>query len=156
MTTDHPTSCELCDGDGGTLIFRADQWRVVRVEGAEGDAYPGYCRVIWNTHIRELTDLSAADRQSFMEAVFKVEAALRKSFAPVKMNVASLGNLTPHLHWHVIPRYTDDAAFPKPVWAIDLATPSRRDTLSIAGRARAVAAENGTWQHEVRRALETD
>jgi len=25
--------------------------------------------------------------------------------------------MTPHLHWHVIPRYTDDAHFPSPVWA---------------------------------------
>jgi diadenosine tetraphosphate (Ap4A) HIT family hydrolase len=31
--------------------------------------------------------------------------------------VASLGNVVPHLHWHVIPRYADDAHFPAPVWA---------------------------------------
>ena len=36
---------------------------------------------------------------------------------PLKVNVASLGNVVPHLHWHVIPRYADDAHFPAPVWA---------------------------------------
>jgi hypothetical protein len=35
---------------------------------------------------------------------------------PGKVNVASLGNMTPHLHWHVIPRFADDAHFPNPVW----------------------------------------
>jgi len=37
--------------------------------------------------------------------------------APQKMNVASLGNMTPHLHWHLIPRYADDAHFPGPIWS---------------------------------------
>jgi diadenosine tetraphosphate (Ap4A) HIT family hydrolase len=36
---------------------------------------------------------------------------------PLKVNVASLGNVVPHLHWHIIPRYADDAHFPAPVWA---------------------------------------
>jgi diadenosine tetraphosphate (Ap4A) HIT family hydrolase len=36
---------------------------------------------------------------------------------PKKINLASLGNMVPHLHWHIIPRYTDDAHFPAPVWA---------------------------------------
>ena len=103
--------CELCNSDGGTTIFRAGKWRVVRVGGAEGDAFPGYCRVIWNAHIKELTDLDAEDRRRFMEIVFEVEAALRSSLSPDKMNVASLGNLTPHLHWHIIPRFADDPAF---------------------------------------------
>ena len=150
------TTCELCDGDGGTLIHRADKWRVVRVDGAEGNAYPGFCRVIWSAHVKELTDLSALERQTFMDAVFKVEAALRKSLAPAKMNVASLGNLTPHLHWHVIPRYTDDAAFPKPIWAMDLNTQPSRDTLAMKRGPYTAAAQNGAWQHDVRLALESD
>ncbi len=122
--------CELCDSDGGELLVRREQWRVVRVEGADGKAYPGYCRVVWNAHVRELTDLCADDRQCFMEAVFTLEAALRQALRPEKMNVASLGNLTPHLHWHVIPRFRNDPAFPKPVWAISTPSASSLDTLS--------------------------
>jgi diadenosine tetraphosphate (Ap4A) HIT family hydrolase len=90
-----------------------------------------------------------------MEVVFKVESALRKSLAPVKMNIASLGNLTPHLHWHVIPRYVEDPTFPKPIWAVDPAAPPRRDTLAINGGNRVIAADNGAWQHVVRQALES-
>ena len=123
-------ACELCDSDGGELIVRREQWRVVRVVDADGKAYPGYCRVIWNAHVRELTDLCAEDRQHFMEAVFTLETALRQTLQPEKMNVASLGNLTPHLHWHVIPRFRDDPAFPKPIWAISTPSAASLDTLS--------------------------
>jgi diadenosine tetraphosphate (Ap4A) HIT family hydrolase len=51
-----------------------------------------------------------------MVAVFAVEAALRAVLAPHKINVASLGNMVPHVHWHVIPRFADDAHFPNPIW----------------------------------------
>ncbi|WP_034295601.1 HIT family protein [Herbaspirillum sp. RV1423] len=106
--------CDLCDGDGGQLVFKNDSYRVVLVDEA---AYPGFCRVIWNGHFKEMTDLSPADRSALMNAVWAVEAAVREVMQPEKINVASLGNMTPHVHWHVIPRYTDDAHFPSPVWA---------------------------------------
>jgi diadenosine tetraphosphate (Ap4A) HIT family hydrolase len=121
--------CEFCDGDGGEVIVRRESWRIIRVAGADGAAYPGFCRVIWNEHVKELTDRPSADRNAFMEAVFALEAALRQALQPEKMNVASLGNLTPHLHWHVIPRYRDDPTFPKPVWAISTPSPSSLGTL---------------------------
>lgn len=118
----HPPSCELCDGDGGALIVRHDKWRIVQVGGVEGAAYGGFCRVVWNAHVKEMSDLSVTEQQQFMAAVFALEAVLRESLKPDKMNLASLGNLTPHLHWHVIPRYQTDGAFPKPIWAV--ATPT--------------------------------
>lgn len=114
-------TCELCEGEGGEVIVRHAKWRMVRVGGDEGAAYPGFCRVVWNAHVKEMSDLSASERHEFMDAVFALEAVLRQSLQPEKMNVASLGNLTPHLHWHVIPRTVADAAFPKPIWAV--ATP---------------------------------
>ena len=70
----------------------------------------------WNAHVREMTDLSAADRAHCMQVCFAVESALRARLAPLKMNLASLGNQVPHLHWHVIPRFADDSHFPQPVW----------------------------------------
>lgn len=144
--------CDLCDADGGTTIFRSKKWRVVRVTGIEGEAFPGFCRVIWNEHIKELTDLSPIDRQRFMEVVFHVETALRASLSPHKMNVASLGNLTPHLHWHVIPRFADDPAYPKPIWAVNLAVAASLDTLAAKHRR---GTENGEWEKALRRALQS-
>ncbi|HEV2611578.1 MAG TPA: HIT family protein [Noviherbaspirillum sp.] len=107
-------SCELCTQAGGEIVCRQDAFRVVLVDDPN---YPGFCRVIWNAHVREMTDLSPADREQLMQAVWKVEAAIRTVMAPAKMNIASFGNMVPHLHWHLIPRFEDDAHFPSPIWA---------------------------------------
>ena len=105
--------CELCASSVPTVVAN-DKFVVILVDDAN---YPGFCRVIWREHVREMSDLSRADRLLLNEAVYEVEQALREVMAPHKINVASLGNVVPHLHWHVIPRYTDDAHFPAPVWA---------------------------------------
>jgi diadenosine tetraphosphate (Ap4A) HIT family hydrolase len=73
--------------------------------------------VVWQAHVKEMTDLSDEDRLHLMEVVFAVESVVRELLVPDKINLASLGNFVPHLHWHVIPRYTDDPHFPQPIWA---------------------------------------
>jgi diadenosine tetraphosphate (Ap4A) HIT family hydrolase len=78
--------------------------------------YPGFCRVIWNEHVREMTDLAPDLRTQLMTVVCAVERTVRDLYAPDKINLASFGNMTPHLHWHVIPRWRDDRHFPEPVW----------------------------------------
>ncbi|MES2015224.1 MAG: HIT family protein [Pseudomonadota bacterium] len=105
-------TCELCEL-AVQPIYRDDKLSVILVDDA---AYPGFCRVIWNAHVKEMSDLAPSDRMILMDAVWHVELALREVMAPGKVNVASLGNMTPHLHWHVIPRFADDAHFPNPVW----------------------------------------
>ena len=106
-------ACPLCVLDTAPL-YRDDRLSVVLVDDA---AYPGFCRVIWHAHVKEISDLADAERLALSDAVNHVELALRAVMAPDKVNVASLGNVVPHLHWHVIPRFTDDAHFPSPVWA---------------------------------------
>jgi diadenosine tetraphosphate (Ap4A) HIT family hydrolase len=73
-----------------------------------------------------MTDLATADRNHLMAVVFEVEAVLRDVLAPDKINLASLGNLTPHLHWHVIPRWRDDPHFPGSIWGERLREPAVR------------------------------
>ena len=109
--------CALCALPGGESCWEDAFCRVVIVQGRDGRAYPGTCRVIWKQHVAEMTDLDAGQRRHFMDVVFATEAALRQLCQPHKINLASLGNVVPHLHWHVIPRYRDDAHFPAPIWA---------------------------------------
>ena len=106
-------TCELCHLTVEP-IYRNDKFTVIMAEDA---AYPGFCRVIWHEHVKEMSDLEPADRLLINEAVWQVEVAMRDVMAPDKVHVASLGNVVPPLHWHIIPRYTDDAHFPNPVWA---------------------------------------
>jgi diadenosine tetraphosphate (Ap4A) HIT family hydrolase len=109
-----PVICELCITPGGTVLWQDAQCRVVLVNEA---GYPGFCRVIWKTHVREMSDLDAAERTHCMQVVFAVERVLRKTLNPDKINLASLGNMVTHVHWHIIPRFADDPHFPQPIWA---------------------------------------
>ncbi|MEF8699183.1 MAG: HIT family protein [Candidatus Accumulibacter sp. UW26] len=115
--------CELCSSPGGEVVWESDLCRVVMVEDPD---YPGFCRVIVNRHVREMTDLDRQERMQLMNVVFAVETALRTLFQPDKINLASLGNLTPHVHWHLIPRWRDDRQFPLPVWSAPQRPPPAR------------------------------
>lgn len=117
-------SCELCMHPGGEVIYRDDNYRIVLVED---ERYPGFCRVIWNAHAREMTDLSTAERAILIAAVWQVEEVVREVMQPDKVNVASLGNVVPHVHWHIIPRYENDAHFPNPIWGEIKRTPASAD-----------------------------
>ena len=107
--------CELCESPGGEVVWESDLCRVVLV--GEPD-YPGFCRVILQRHLREMTDLPKPERMQLMNVLFAVETAIRSLCQPDKINLASLGNMTPHVHWHLIPRWRDDRHFPLPVWAM--------------------------------------
>jgi diadenosine tetraphosphate (Ap4A) HIT family hydrolase len=106
-------ACPLCATDGGKLVWRNERLRVILPEEPD---FPGFTRVVWNRHLAEMTDLSAAQREHLMSVVWMVEAAQREALAPHKINLASFGNFVAHLHWHVIPRWRDDSHFPESVW----------------------------------------
>ncbi|MBK9447171.1 MAG: HIT family protein [Betaproteobacteria bacterium] len=116
--TQPAVGCELCEVPGGELLWEDDFCRVVSVK--DGD-YPGFCRVILRQHVREMTDLPGDEQMRLMRVVFATEAALRVVYQPDKVNLASFGNVVPHVHWHVIPRWHDDRHFPQPIWG----TPQR-------------------------------
>ena len=105
--------CELCAQPGGVVAWSDAHWRVVRVEDAD---FPAYYRVVANRHTAEFTDLSITQRQRCMALVAAVERVLRELLAPTKVNLAALGNMVPHLHWHVIARFAWDSHFPRPIW----------------------------------------
>jgi diadenosine tetraphosphate (Ap4A) HIT family hydrolase len=113
------TNCPLCkenpQPEEGQLIWRGDDCRVILVDDSD---LPGFCRVIWNHHVAEMTDLSYSEREHLMTLVFAVEEAVRQVMQPDKVNIAALGNMVPHIHWHVIPRFQDDAFFPGSAWSV--------------------------------------
>jgi diadenosine tetraphosphate (Ap4A) HIT family hydrolase len=89
----------------------------LRVIDANDALYPGFTRVIWTAHVVEMTDLSAAEQTELLRIVLLVEQVQRIVLKPDKVNLAAFGNVVPHLHWHVIPRWQDDPHFPQAVWA---------------------------------------
>lgn len=105
--------CPLCAPTGEEVLYLSDLYRIISVNDP---AWPGFCRVILNSHAAEVTDLSIEDRTALMKAVYETELVLRELMKPDKINLASLGNVVPHVHWHVIPRWNDDSHFPEPIW----------------------------------------
>jgi diadenosine tetraphosphate (Ap4A) HIT family hydrolase len=100
---------------GGLLIAEyAPHFRVIRAIDAN---FPAFYRLIWQGHIAEFSDLNPAERQLCMTAVAAIERVLRQHLQPTKINLASLGNVVPHLHWHIIARFDWDSHYPDPVWA---------------------------------------
>lgn len=123
--------CPLCESLGGELVWQDAHCRVVQVEGPEQQAFPGFCRVIWSQHCTEMSELLPRDSGHLLQVVLAVERVLRRLVNPDKINLASLGNVVPHLHWHIIPRWTDDTHFPAPIWGA-----SRDDVCSTDGVAQ--------------------
>lgn len=107
------SSCELCNSAGGELLWQNELCRVVLVGDRD---YPGFCRVILNRHVKEMTDLDTTTRERLMRVVYAAEQALRELMQPAKINLASFGNMVAHLHWHVIARFADDKHFPGSIW----------------------------------------
>ena len=114
IMAEYSETCELCTSTGGDPLWGNTLCRVVHITDPD---YPGFCRVILNRHVREMTDLADEEQNEMMRVVFAVEATVRQLLKPDKINLASLGNMTPHVHWHIIPRWQGDRCFPNPIWA---------------------------------------
>ncbi len=108
------SNCTLCQTTGGQLLWENDLLRII---DAQDPQYPGFTRVIWKAHVAEMTDLLPAYQLMLMQNVLKIEMIQRDILQPDKINLAAFGNMVPHLHWHIIPRWRDDPHFPQPVWA---------------------------------------
>lgn len=134
--------CPLCEAAGGEVVARNEWLRVVRTD--EG-GFVAFYRVIWDAHAAEFSDLSSRERMHCMDAVAVVEQALRTELAPRKINLASLGNAVPHLHWHVIARFDWDSHFPAPVWA----APLREPPASAQPALQAVLARRGAVHRHI-------
>ncbi len=107
------SDCFFCNNPGGEILYTCPLYRIILVDDKD---YPGYLRVVLNSHLKELSDLENADNIEVYKAVMKAEQIIRKIFNPDKINLASFGNMTPHVHWHIIPRFNGDKHFPNPTW----------------------------------------
>jgi diadenosine tetraphosphate (Ap4A) HIT family hydrolase len=79
--------------------------------------FPGYSFVITREHVTELFHLDQQVRQSIVEEVNRVAAALFQVYQPTKMNYELLGNMVPHMHWHLVPRFSSEPLWPRPIWS---------------------------------------
>lgn len=106
--------CVLCNEPGGRLLWQNDLVRVINADDAH---YPAFTRVIYQKHVKEMSDLNPTQRHLLMDFVYLVEEVQREILEPVKINLAQFGTMVPHLHWHIIPRFKEDPHYPDAVWS---------------------------------------
>jgi diadenosine tetraphosphate (Ap4A) HIT family hydrolase len=104
--------------------------------------YTGYCVLVGRAHATELSQLGPA-RAAFLDEMATLAEAIETTFRPHKLNYELLGNMVPHLHWHLFPRSADDPDRLRPVWfALDKADadPAERRRLETGPAPRSDAA----------------
>ena len=111
------TTCTMCgkwDAEADLQIAELDCCRLML---NRDQFFPGYTFLFTKQHVTELFLLEKDVRTAVMEEVSKVAAALYTIFKPDKMNYELIGNMVPHIHWHIVPRFRTDALWPQTIWA---------------------------------------
>jgi diadenosine tetraphosphate (Ap4A) HIT family hydrolase len=137
------SACPLCDGAGGRVVVQAPRWRIIHAQEA---GFPAFYRLVWQQHVREFSQLTAAERSECVETLVAIEQAMLRYVRPDKVNLAALGNAVPHLHWHVIGRFAWDSHFPGAVWGAAQRPADAALLKEVEGRLEALEQELRTLQ----------
>jgi len=111
------TTCPMChrwDDDADLRITELEHSYVVL---NRDQFFPGYTLLFTKQHVTELFHLDRAVRSGLIEEVSRVAKALFTLFQPAKINYELLGNMVPHIHWHLVPRFASEALWPRPIWS---------------------------------------
>jgi diadenosine tetraphosphate (Ap4A) HIT family hydrolase len=99
--------CPLCNPENENIIIQDDFVRIILV-----DDIPGYIRIITQKHIKEFSELNDEEAIKLTLLTKQIEKIILKTLNPDKINIANLGNMVPHLHIHIIPRFVNDPWWP--------------------------------------------
>jgi diadenosine tetraphosphate (Ap4A) HIT family hydrolase len=92
----------------------------------KAQTYRGYCVIVFDPrHATRLTELSPEEWKALSHDISVAQRAIERVTQPDHVNVASLGNIVPHLHWHIIPRYQNDSRWGAAIWT------TREDEMEI-------------------------
>lgn len=111
------TTCPMCCKWNEEPELRIAQLEYCQVMLNRDQFFAGYTFVFTRHHVTELFHLEQTVRSAVMEEVSSVAAALYTILQPAKINYELLGNMVPHMHWHIVPRFTDDPLWPRPIWS---------------------------------------
>ena len=111
------SACVMCRRWQDEVDLRIIELEHCFVQLNRDQFFPGYTFVFTREHVTELFHLENQVRQGVIEEVNQVAAALSQAYQPTKMNYELLGNMVPHMHWHLVPRFTDDPLWPRPIWS---------------------------------------
>jgi len=134
--------CRFCRGERPASDHKVANLGITTAYLHDDQFFPGWMVLVLNRHATELFELTADERTRMMDEVTRVATTLNVLFTPRKINYELLGNQTPHIHWHVIPRLADDPGPLDAVWAVPHA-PRRLDAATLAARLGTLRAQLG-------------
>jgi len=111
------TTCPMCrrwEDDSDLRVAELEHSFVVL---NRDQFFPGYTLLFTKQHVTELFHLDRTVRSGLMEEVSCVAEALFTLFRPDKINYELLGNMVPHIHWHLVPRHAGEPLWPRPIWS---------------------------------------
>lgn len=126
--------CEVVRAPGA--VFIAELEHSVAILG-ENQGLPGWTVVVLKAHREQLHELAIAQQAAIFGEVARVARAVAAAVRPRRINYECLGNVVPHVHWHIIPRAADDPTPSATVWG----WPAERllGGMDGAGRSRVIA-----------------
>ena len=107
--------CEQVELEENYYSFLVARLETSNLRLAKNQYARGYCTLIFCEHATELHKLSPEKQAALMRDLARAGAAITRVFKPDKMNYQLLGNLVPHIHWHIVPRYWGDPAPGRPM-----------------------------------------
>jgi diadenosine tetraphosphate (Ap4A) HIT family hydrolase len=111
------SNCPICAKWQDEPLLRIVELEICYVSLNRDQFFPGYVFVFTKRHVTELFHLDRTTREAMMEEVNSVAEALYSIYKPDKINYELLGNMAPHMHWHLIPRFRGEPLWPRPIWS---------------------------------------
>jgi len=111
-----PRDCSYCARDARLtkILIEVCRLEVSTLYLFREQTYRGRCVIALDAHETELFQLDPAALWHFTRDVARAAAALRRAFGPDKINYAIYGDLAPHLHYHVVPKYRGGPSWGEP------------------------------------------
>lgn len=96
----------------GMMKIYADDF--IRIELHESEV--PWLKIFTQAVRKEFSECTPAEKAAIWQALDVIEKVMLAYYRPEKINIASFGNMLPHVHWHVMARFKEDSYFPEPMW----------------------------------------
>ena len=113
----HNSDCVMCSRWQNEPDLRIHTFEHSYLTLNRDQFFPGYCLLSTKDHVTELFHLDEKVRHELIDEVSLAAEVLADIYRPTKINYELLGNMVPHIHWHLVPRFDSDPLWPKPIWS---------------------------------------